>query len=75
MIEADHANNDRLIRIESALMQLDHDFQQVHQAMLAQQREIDAVRRGLERLEATLERGDRLSSEVRDPEAEKPPHY
>jgi SlyX protein len=69
--------NDRLIRLESALMHLGHDVEQMHQAILAQQRELEAFRRVIERLEAATEHEDRLAPEstVRDPAAEKPPHY
>ncbi len=66
---------DRLVRLESALMHLEHDVEQMHQAIVLQQREIDALRRALERFEATWERQERLSVEIRDPAAEKPPHY
>ena len=69
------ATNDRLIRVESALMHIEHDLGQMHQAILAQQREIDAIRRILERFETAIEREAQLSSEVRDPASEKPPHY
>lgn len=75
MVEPTDAINDRLIRVESAMMHLEHDLGQMHQAILAQQREIDAIRRILERFEAVIEREGRLVSEVRDPAAEKPPHY
>lgn len=75
MTETTDPINDRLIRLESALMHVEHDFGLMHQAILAQQREIDAIRRILERFEAVIEREGRLASEVRDPAAEKPPHY
>jgi uncharacterized coiled-coil protein SlyX len=66
---------DRLMRLESALMHVEHDVEQMHQAIVLQQREIDMLHRALERFEATFERQERLSPEIRDPAAEKPPHY
>jgi len=66
---------DRLVRLESALMHLEHGVEQMHQALVLQQREIDALNRALERFEATWERQEPLSPEIRDPAAEKPPHY
>jgi uncharacterized coiled-coil protein SlyX len=66
---------DRLVRIESAFMHLSHDVEAMHEALIGQQREIDGLRRTLERLQSTWEREVRLNPEVRDPAAEKPPHY
>jgi uncharacterized coiled-coil protein SlyX len=66
---------DRLIQIESALMHLTHDVEAMHQAIVAQQREVDAMRRALEQLETAWERDEGLASERRDSQAEKPPHY
>jgi uncharacterized coiled-coil protein SlyX len=66
---------DRLVRIESALMHLSHDVEAMHEAIISQQREIDGLRRTLERLQSILEREVGLTPEVRDPAAERPPHY
>jgi uncharacterized coiled-coil protein SlyX len=66
---------DRLVRLESDMMQLEHGFEQMHQALVLQQREIDTLRRALERFEAVWERQESASPEVRDPAEEKPPHY
>jgi uncharacterized coiled-coil protein SlyX len=66
---------ERLVRIESALMHLSHDVEAMHQALVAQQRDVDVLRQKLERLQAVWEREEGLSPEVRDPAAEKPPHY
>jgi uncharacterized coiled-coil protein SlyX len=66
--------NDRLVRIETALMHLAHDVEALNEAIVAQQREIDAVRRELERLKDDWER-EQGPAETRDPAAEKPPHY
>jgi uncharacterized coiled-coil protein SlyX len=68
--------NDRLIRLESAFMHLQHDHSQMNDAILGQQREIEALKQTVEQLRATIE-GESPSDglEVRDPLAEKPPHY
>lgn len=66
---------DRLVRIESALMHLSHDVEAMHEAIIGQQREIDGLRRTLERVQSIWEREVGLTPEVRDPAAEKPPHY
>jgi uncharacterized coiled-coil protein SlyX len=66
---------DRLVRIESALMHLSHDVEAMHEAIVGQQREIEGLRRTLERLQSMWEREVGLTPEVRDPAAEKPPHY
>jgi uncharacterized coiled-coil protein SlyX len=68
-------NLDRLVQIESTMMHLAHDVEAMHQALVAQQREMDAIRRLLERLQSMWEREERHSPETRDPAAEKPPHY
>lgn len=75
MTEPSAADIDRIVHIETALMHLEHDVEQLHQALVIQQREIDGIRRILERIEATLDRDAGMPSEVRDPLAEKPPHY
>ncbi len=67
--------DDRLIRIETALMHLENQYQGLHQALLSQQREIDALRALLERFAASLERDGGAASETRDLREEKPPHY
>ncbi len=67
--------SDRIIEIESALMHLTHDVEAMQQAIVRQQREVDAVRRTLERLQAAWEGEEGLVPETRDPAAEKPPHY
>jgi|HubBroStandDraft_4_1064222.scaffolds.fasta_scaffold635188_2 uncharacterized coiled-coil protein SlyX len=66
---------DRLVRIESALMHLSHDVEAMHGAIVSQQREIDGLRRTLEKLQSMWEREVGLTPEIRDPAAEKPPHY
>jgi uncharacterized coiled-coil protein SlyX len=77
MADPADAFSDRFVRLESALMHLTHDFEQMHQVLLAQQRDIQALQGTIEHLQSALD--ERIApssgSEVRDPLAEKPPHY
>ncbi len=66
---------DRIVRLETALMQLEHDVEQLNQSLVAQHRELQALRVVVERLEWRLDRENSSPPETRDPEAERPPHY
>ena len=68
------APSERLTAIESALMHLQHEVEQLNAAVLGQQRDIDGIRKELERLTGHVERLEQ-DPETRDPKAEKPPHY
>lgn len=68
------ATEDRLTNVELLLTHLQHDFEQLSQVVFRQQSEIDALRKELVLLDSrvvTLTEGP----EIRDPQAEKPPHY
>lgn len=67
-------SEERWEKLESLLMHLQHDCEQLGQVVWRQQAELDALRRELAKLN---ERLDDLSEEpeVRDPLAERPPHY
>lgn len=67
---ADH----RLTNVELLLTHLQHDLEQLSQVVYRQQAEIDSLRKELTQLDSrvvTLAEGP----EIRDPLAEKPPHY
>jgi uncharacterized coiled-coil protein SlyX len=66
---------DRLIRLETSMMQLEHDVEQLNESLVAQHRTLEALRVVVERLEWKLDRENPGPSETRDPEAERPPHY
>ena len=66
--------NDRQVQLESLLAHLQHESEQMHEVMLAQQVEIDSLRRHLKRLEARLDRTT-AEPERHDPIDERPPHY
>lgn len=66
--------DDRLTNVELLLTHLQHDLEQLSQVVFRQQAELDALRKELVLLDSrvvTLTEGP----EVRDPLAEKPPHY
>ena len=65
---------DRLIRLEMAVAHLQHDLDQMHQALVSLNAELAGNRDQLARLDRRLQQ---LSEppEIRDPGAERPPHY
>lgn len=66
--------DDRLTNVELLMTHLQHDYEQLSQVVFRQQAELDGLRKQLVLLDSrvvTLSEG----SEVRDPQAEKPPHY
>lgn len=66
--------DDRLTNVELLLTHLQHDLEQLSQVVFRQQAELDVLRKELVLLDSrvvTLTEGP----EVRDPLAEKPPHY
>jgi len=70
----DRSVADRLTAIESALMHLQHDVEQMHEALVGYRGDLDALRNGIETVRGQVERLE-AGPEVRDPKAEKPPHY
>ncbi len=67
-------DNDRLIRLETAVAHLQHDFERLHGVALELQAELRQVMLRLVRTEQHLER---LAEppEFRLPTDERPPHY
>ena len=66
--------NARQVQLESLLAHLQHESEQMHEVILAQQVEIDSLRRDLKRLEARLDRTAE-EPEQHDSIDERPPHY
>ena len=66
--------DERLMAIEMSVSHLQHEVQQMHEVMLAQQDEISALRRDLQHAHGKI---DRLQepSESGDALDERPPHY
>lgn len=67
--------DDRLTSVELLLTHLQHDFEQLSQVVFRQQAELDALRKELVLLDTRVVTLSTEVPEVRDPQAEKPPHY
>ena len=65
---------ERLIRIESALAHLQHDIESLNNSLSLQFRRLQGFEARFVRIEQELE-SFAEPPEVRDPEAERPPHY
>jgi uncharacterized coiled-coil protein SlyX len=74
-MQPENSADERLVHLETALMQLEHDVEQLNQSLVAQDRALEALRVVVERLEWRLDRESPAPPETRDPEAERPPHY
>lgn len=71
---ADSRVEDRLINLETAVAHLQHDLEQMHEALVSLHAELRGSRDQL----ATFERRLLLlseSPEIRSPQEERPPHY
>jgi len=66
--------DDRMEHVESLLMQLQREFDLLGQVVWRQQTEIDTLKKELQRLDERLVTAAE-GPEVRDPQAERPPHY
>ncbi len=64
----------RLTAIESVLMHLQHDVEQLHEALAGYRHDMDALRRDVGAVRGQVEQLE-SGGEVRDPGLEKPPHY
>ena len=66
--------SEKVVGLETTLMHLQHEFEQLNSVVLQQQRELDAMKlkmKGLSEKVVELE----LPAEQNDPTDEKPPHY
>jgi SlyX protein len=62
------------LKMQESLMHLQHDQQQMHEVLLAQQQEIGRLNANLAKVNGNMER--LLSGEeMPTPEDDKPPHY
>ena len=68
-----HPTEDRLVEVESALAHLQHDFEQLHSVVLAQQAEMEKLRNELETLGGRVSRFE--DGDLPDAREERPPHY
>ena len=67
-------DQNRITKLESEIMHLDHKIDQLNDVILKQQAELDAINKKIQHLQANFERLDE-SPEERDPAEERPPHY
>ncbi len=67
--------DDRITNVELLMTHLQHDFEQLSQVVFRQQAELNALRKELALLDTRVVTLSAESPEVRDPQAEKPPHY
>jgi uncharacterized coiled-coil protein SlyX len=74
-MQPDTSLDDRLVRLETTILQLEHDVEQLNESLVAQHRALEALRVVVERLEWRLDREGAAPPEARDPEEERPPHY
>jgi uncharacterized coiled-coil protein SlyX len=74
-MQSGNSLDDRLVRLETAIMQLEHDVEQLNESLVTQHRALEALRVVVERLEWRLDREGSAPPETRDPEEERPPHY
>jgi uncharacterized coiled-coil protein SlyX len=61
----------RLVQIETLLMHVQRDVEQLSKALIEQQAELESIKRSISRIAAVID----SEPEVRDPGLERPPHY
>lgn len=66
--------DDRLIQLETAVAHLQHDLEQLNQALVSLHVELKGSREQLARFETKLQQLAE-PAETRDPGDERPPHY
>jgi uncharacterized coiled-coil protein SlyX len=67
-------SDDRLTAIELLLTHLQHDVDQLHEALVGYRSDLDSLRHEIAKLHGQVERLE-VGPEARDPKLEKPPHY
>ncbi len=65
---------ERIIHLEGVIAHLQHDVDQMHSVLLAQQTEIDRLKTLLAKVESRIGETE-TAPENRDPQSERPPHY
>jgi len=66
---------DRLNGLESSLTYLQNDYEQLNETVLENTKRLEQLKLAVDRLILRLEQSGSQTSEVRDLEDEKPPHY
>lgn len=67
------SDRERIVEAEMALAHLQHDYDALNEVVLEQQKTIEGLSRKLQKLESKVDASS--DPEVRDAEAERPPHY
>ena len=70
----DDSPYDRLIELESLVMHLQNDLEQMNNVILGQQQEMKSLHQRIQQLESRLAETAE-GPEKRDPLEERPPHY
>jgi uncharacterized coiled-coil protein SlyX len=67
------SDKDRILEAEMSLTHLQHDFDALNTVVLEQQKTIEELSVLIQRLETKVDAN--TDPEIRDAEAERPPHY
>lgn len=70
----DESLQQRVIELESLVMHLQHDLEQMHHVLIQRAADFDGLREKLQRLEGRFEGTDELP-ELPDALDDRPPHY
>jgi len=73
MNDGPKSDRQRIVEAEIALTHLQHDYEALNEVVLQHQKTIETLSAKIQKLEAKIEASS--EPEVRDAEAEKPPHY
>ena len=67
--------NERLNALESSLTYLQNDYEQLNETVLENTKRLEQLKLAVDRLILRIEQSGAQTSEVRNLEDEKPPHY
>ena len=67
--------SEQFVSMQETMTHLQHDVEQMHDVMLAQQQELELLRREIVRLDGLLEGLDSGEDSPRTLEDDRPPHY
>jgi uncharacterized coiled-coil protein SlyX len=66
--------NSRVVELESRFMHLERTMEELNQVLLLQQRQVESLKRAMEKLDGQLDTMAGADT-ARTPEEERPPHY
>jgi uncharacterized coiled-coil protein SlyX len=73
MSKDSRSDRERIVDAEVALTHLQHDYETLNEVVLQQQKTIEQLSLQVKRLQTKVETN--TDPEIRDAEAERPPHY